>query len=187
MTGQRLLVLSDTHGNLPALEAVLKWAESRESGYSFHTAVFLGDGVQDLYRTTAAFSPEWITVKGNNDYAPAVPEAAVLDFCGRRFFLCHGHRYSLYNGYGKLAAAARGAEAEAALFGHIHVPFLENTDGLLLVSPGSIGRPRSSAGACFAVINCIPEKPLDVEFWGVNSRTLNGKFFFDIVKKGEIR
>jgi putative phosphoesterase len=168
MTGQRILVLSDTHENIPALEAVLKWAESPESGYTFDAAVFLGDGIQDLYRTKAGFSPEWIIVKGNNDYEPSLPEAAVLDACGHRLFLCHGHRYSLYNGYGKLAAAARGAEAEAALFGHSHVPFLENMDGLLLINPGSVGRPRSSAGACFAVINCIPEKPLDVEFWSID-------------------
>jgi putative phosphoesterase len=168
MTGQRILVLSDTHGNIPALEAVLKWAAGQESGYTFNTAVFLGDGIQDLHRTTAAFSPEWIKVKGNNDYAPSVPETDVFDFCGHRFFVCHGHRHSLYNGYDKLSAAARGAGAGAALFGHTHVPFLENTDGLLLVNPGSIGNPRNGSAAGFAVINCIPEKPFDVEFWSID-------------------
>jgi putative phosphoesterase len=165
-------VLSDTHGNIPALEAVLKWAAGPESEDTFDAAVFLGDGIQDLQRAATVFSPEWIKVKGNNDYEPTVPEAAVLDGPGHRFFLCHGHRYSLYNGYGKLIAAARNAEAEAVLFGHIHVPFLENKHGLLLISPGSIGRPRSSAGACFAVINCIPEKPLDVEFWNIDSQRM---------------
>jgi putative phosphoesterase len=167
MTGKRLLVLSDTHGNIPALEAVLDWAFGKGGAGTIDTAVFLGDGLQDLHYVTRRFSAEWIKVKGNNDYAPSVPEAAVFDFCGHRFFLCHGHRYNLYNGYNTLAAAARNAEAEAALFGHTHVPHLETAGGLLLINPGSIGRPRSSIGATFAVIGCAPGKPLDVQFRSV--------------------
>jgi putative phosphoesterase len=167
MTGKKLLALSDTHGNIPALEAVLNWAADGK----IDTAVFLGDGLQDFHRAAAAgFSPEWIKVKGNNDYAPSVPEAAVFNFCGHRFFLCHGHRYRLYSGYDALTAAARNAEAEAVLFGHAHVPVFQTAGNVLLINPGSIGRPRGTAGATFAVIGCVPGKPLDVKFWSVGSR-----------------
>jgi putative phosphoesterase len=97
-----------------------------------------------------------------------VPESAVLDFCDHRFFLCHGHRYSLYRDYDTLIAAARNNGADAALFGHTHVPSLDNENGLLLINPGSVGRPRSNAGATFAVIECLPETPLKVEFFGID-------------------
>ncbi|MDR0456195.1 MAG: metallophosphoesterase [Treponema sp.] len=166
MNGQKLLVLSDTHGNSPFLEAVLRWA----CGDTFDAAIFLGDGIEDLRRAAAltGFFGEWKIVRGNNDYAISVPEAAVIECGGHRFFLCHGHRYALYNGNDRLIAAARKMEADTALFGHIHVPSLENEDGLVLINPGSIGRPRSTIGSTFAVIDCPPGKPLNVRFWKID-------------------
>jgi putative phosphoesterase len=97
-----------------------------------------------------------------------VPESAVLDFRGHRFFWCHGHRYSLYRSYDTLIAVTQNNGADVALFGHTHVPSLDNEDGLLLINPGSVGRPRSNAGATFAVIECLPETPLKVNFYGIN-------------------
>jgi len=166
MESQRLLVLSDTHGDSLFLEAVLRWAGND----TFDAAIFLGDGIEDLHRSTArtGFSCEWKMVRGNNDYEASVPEAAIVESGGHRFFLCHGHRHALYNGNDRLIAAARKMEADTVLFGHTHVPFLENAPGLLLVNPGSIGRPRSNDGSTFAVINCPPEKPLDVRFWRID-------------------
>jgi uncharacterized protein len=164
----KLLVLSDSHGNIPALVAVLKWAADELTGSDM--AVFLGDGLRELsfaLRQTT-LSCEWKKVRGNNDDAPTAPESDVFDFGGHRFFLCHGHRHALYNGFDKLAAAAAKTGADAALFGHIHVPCLENAGRLLLVCPGSIGRARSSAGETLAVIDCMPEKPLAVHFWGID-------------------
>jgi len=171
----RLLALSDIHGNMPAVVAVLKWAVGELADSD--TAVFLGDGLRELAfaRQQAGLSCEWKKVRGNNDDsapfggAAAAPESDVFDFGGHRFYLCHGHRYALYNGFDKLAASALKAGADAALFGHIHAPLLENVNGLLLVCPGSIGRARSSAGETFAVIDCMPEKPLAVHFWGIES------------------
>jgi putative phosphoesterase len=166
MVSQRLLVISDTHGNVPALDTVLRWA----GGIAVSAAVFLGDGINDISHATAGSSVEWRIIRGNNDYSFSVPEASVLDFGGKRFFLCHGHHYALYNGYHTLITAARGMNADAVLFGHTHVPYREDSGGVLLVNPGSIGRPRSIAGATFALIECTPEQPLAVQFWGINAK-----------------
>jgi putative phosphoesterase len=166
MVSQRLLVIADTHGNVPVLNTVLQWA----SGATISAAVFLGDGINDISHATAGSSVEWRIIRGNNDYAFSVPEASVFDFGGKRFFLCHGHHYALYNGYHTLITAARGMNADAVLFGHTHVPYHEDTDGILLLNPGSIGRPRSIIGATFALIECTPEQPFAVQFWGVDSK-----------------
>jgi putative phosphoesterase len=164
----KLLALSDIHGNMPAIIAVLKWAADEFTGSDM--AVFLGDGLRELSfaQRQAGLSCEWKKVRGNNDDTPTAPESEVVDFGGHRFYLCHGHRYALYNGFDKLVAGVRKTGADAALFGHIHAPFLENENGLLLINPGSIGRARSSAGETFAVIECMPEKPLKVRFWGID-------------------
>jgi len=166
--GSKLLVLSDIHGNMPAVIAVLKWAagELKDSD----AVVFLGDGLREFSFASqqAGLSCECIKIRGNNDDAPGVPESEIFEFGGHRFYLCHGHRHVLYNGFDKLGAAALKAGADAVLFGHIHVPHIENANGLLFVCPGGIGRPRGSAGETFAVIECVPEKPLAVRFWGID-------------------
>jgi putative phosphoesterase len=170
----KLLVLSDIHGNMPAIAAVLRWAAGELADSD--VAVFLGDGLRELSFAgqQTGFSREWKKVRGNNDeYAPlsgaTAPETDVFDFSGHRFYICHGHRHALYSGFDKLASGARKTGADAALFGHIHVPHLEEMDGLLLVCPGCVGRARSGAGETFAVIDCMPGKPLAVHFWGIES------------------
>jgi putative phosphoesterase len=164
----KLLVLSDIHGNMPAIVAVLRWASDELTGSDM--AVFLGDGLRELSfaQQQAGLSCQWKKVRGNNDLAPTAPESDVFDFGGHRFYLCHGHRHALYNNFDRLAASALKTGADAALFGHIHVPCLENANGLLLVCPGSIGRARSNAGETFSVIDCMPGKPILVHFWGID-------------------
>jgi putative phosphoesterase len=168
--GNKILALSDIHGNMPAIIAVLKWAAGELTGSDM--AVFLGDGLQELYfaRQQAGLPCEWKRVRGNNDYAAGeqTPESDFFDFCGHRFYLCHGHRHALYSGFDRLAANARNAGADAVLFGHIHAPWLENVNGIFLVCPGSLGRARSRAGETFAVIECEPGKPLAARFWGID-------------------
>ena len=175
---RRLLVLSDTHGRITTLEAVLKWVKC----LAVDTAVFLGDGIRDISRADAGFSPEWKFVRGNNDDTFSVPEADVLDFCGHRFFLCHGHRYSLYGGFHTLIAAARNREAQAVLFGHTHAPYCDTAEGIRLINPGSIGRPRAGIGPTFAIIECAtepaagsrqgrgspPVMPFEAHFFGIS-------------------
>lgn len=170
MDRKRLLVLSDTHGNVRALEAVLRWVKDLPQPDRVDAAVFLGDGATDLSRaeSAAGFSCEWKIVRGNGDHDLSLPLSDVLDFGGRRFFLCHGHRYALNDGYYSLLAAAGNLKAEAALFGHTHIPCCNNDDDILLINPGSVGRPRSRVGATFAVIECEVRKPLEVGFWRIS-------------------
>jgi len=163
---KKLLVLSDSHGHVAPLAAALAWAK----GVAPDAAVFLGDGLGDIDRAAAraGFSCAWHKVRGNNDIGFPCQEAEAFEFGGRRFFICHGHRYSLYGGTDMLAAAARGRGADAALFGHTHVPLVADAGGLLLLNPGSVGIPRSSLGATFAVVECAPGEPLRAEVYGID-------------------
>ena len=185
MDRKKLLVISDTHGSIQSLKAVLDWAKNNSPpAGTICAAAFLGDGIADLRPAAEAseFFCDWKVVGGNNDYgyemmggkssfgAYSPPEAAVFDFADNRFFICHGHRHNLYSGHFTLIAAARGAGANVVLFGHSHVPFQKNADGILLVNPGSIGRPRSRIGSTFAVIECADGEQPKVEFWGIGPR-----------------
>jgi len=197
-----VLVISDSHGNVPALTEVLAWAEAggalsggAKSGDTgelppLSTAVFLGDGADDLAPASAraGFTLSWNIVRGNVDVMSfSLPGAMLLEITGsshvargnpaarssqtiRKLFLTHGNAYNVGEGFKTLAAAARTNNAEAALFGHTHVPHCEMLDGILLLNPGSIGRPRSKVGPTFAVLECPPVGPLSARFFGLAKR-----------------
>jgi putative phosphoesterase len=173
MNGKKLLVFSDTHGSITSLNAVMNWAKDRlPPNDTICCAAFLGDGLSDLSRVveSSGFYCDWKVVCGNNDYRTSAPEAAVFDFVDYRFFMCHGHRHSLYGGYHSLIAAARVSQANVVLYGHTHVPSCKNIDDILLINPGSVGRPRSRAGASFAIIECAPNGQLTTDFFGIGDK-----------------
>jgi len=170
---KKLLVISDTHGRLSALKAVLNWAKNRTPpNDGICGAVFLGDGISDLNLAANAtgFFSEWKLVNGNNDYGHSMPESAVYDFAGRRILLTHGHRHSLYGEYHVLVNSAKATEASIVLFGHTHVPCNKEINGITLINPGSVGNPRSRIGATFAVISFIPSGSLKVDFFGIGAQ-----------------
>jgi len=162
------LTISDSHGNTAALTAALKWA----CNVKIDAAVFLGDGCEDLGLASArtGFTLSWNMVRGNGDYFYSVPEDTVLEICGRKLFLTHGNRYNVREGYKSIAAAARHAGAEAALFGHTHIPYCGIMDGIFLLNPGSISRPRDSVDCTFAVLECANSGPLAARFFKLVTR-----------------
>ena len=171
MSGSLILAISDSHGDAAAVITALKWAQSA----GIDAAVFLGDGCEDLSLASArvGFTLPWHAVRGNGDFNFSVPDNKVLEIPGknpalypvRKFFLSHGNRYHVREGYKTIAAAARNAGAEAALFGHTHVPYCATVDGIFLLNPGSISRPRSNTGCTFAVLECPGTGPLAARFY----------------------
>jgi len=179
-----ILVVSDSHGNVDALAEALAWAQlysgcSQSDGGApgktpaLSTAVFLGDGEDDLDPASAraGFILSWNIVRGNVDMMNfSHPGAMVLEISGRKLFLTHGNAYGVGEDCKALAAAAKTNGAEAALFGHTHVPSCAMLDGIFLLNPGSIGRPRSNVGPTFAVLECPPTGPLNARFFGLVKR-----------------
>lgn len=182
LSGCSILVISDSHGNGQALTAALKWAQNndfpKQSSLSwegsFVAAVFLGDGANDLAAASAraGFTVPWYKVRGNGDINFSIPDYLVLEIpvaegISRKLFLTHGNRYGVDGGGLTIAAAARAAGAEAALFGHTHFPHCSVVNGIFLLNPGSIGRSRSDAGPTFAVLECPGTGPLTARFFGL--------------------
>ena len=163
-----VLVISDSHGNVPALTAVLAWTrqEYPEQNTAFAAAVFLGDGADDLAPASAeaGFAVPWYKVRGNGDLNFLIPDTLVVEI-PRKLFLTHGNRYGVDGGGQTIAAAAGTAGAEAALFGHTHTPHCSMVNGIFLLNPGSIGRSRSNAGPTFAILECPVSGPLTARFF----------------------
>jgi len=178
------LVVSDSHGNTAALTAVLAWAKNAGAATggvsgnipALDAAIFLGDGLGDLAPASAhtGFALPWYTVRGNVDNNTSLPGSMTLEIpesgrTARKLFLTHGNVYRIGEGCQTLAAAARANGAEAALYGHTHIPSCTAPDGVFLLNPGSIGRPRSNAGHTFAVLECPAAGPLSARFFNLTS------------------
>lgn len=146
----RILVISDAHGAVaPVLQAIDAHPEARDIFY-------LGDGVASLDDLPLQYPGRRFTfVRGNNDFGCDCPEECLLELGGIHIFATHGHRYGVYSGFGGLIQRGRSLGAQVVLCGHTHVAVTRFEDGVTLLNPGSIARPRSGP-ASYGALDIIP-------------------------------
>lgn len=133
----KILVVSDTHGQMKELREVLK--KTRPFDYLIHC----GDteGLDDQIRRDAA-CPCTI-VRGNNDFFSDTPSDAVVELGPCRIFVTHGHHYGVSMGTERIRDEAKSLGCSIAAFGHTHRPYLDTSDPeLTVLNPGSLAYPR---------------------------------------------
>ena len=129
----RILVLSDSHG------AVDRMRQAVELSTPQHM-LFLGDCLPDADALQAAFPQlPMTTVPGNCDWSSTEEPERLIELGGKRILMMHGHtrsvKYTLLNA----VYAAREYGADILLFGHTHVPLVDNDGTLLTLNPGAAG------------------------------------------------
>ena len=140
----KILVLSDSHSTLSFMRRCIDTVQP-------HAVVHLGDHYDDGVAMAEEYPGiPFYQVPGNCDahrgFIPD-PEVRLVTLGGVRFYLSHGHRHHVKQTLTCLAADARGAGAQAALFGHTHAAYCaREADGLWLLNPGSCGYFGGSAG-----------------------------------------
>jgi putative phosphoesterase len=158
----RVAVVSDVHGNLPALEAVL--AELDREGVDAIVCcgdVYQGGPLGDecrarLEQVGASF------VKGNADEVAEHDWPLTLTFeidrLGQVLF-CHGSPRSEHEIITRVSPETRleevlsGVVADVVVHGHTHVQYDRRVAGRRLVCPGSVGMPYEGVrGAFWAVL-----------------------------------
>lgn len=145
----RIAVISDTHGDENALKRALDRIGAVDA------LLHLGDGGPDLEETLPSIS-EIYAVHGNSDPFKNLPEELLLNFCGHTLFLCHGHRYGVKQGLQRLYYRGVELGADIVLFGHTHKAFQRREEDLLILNPGSAGRPYPGDRASVAIIDLKP-------------------------------
>ena len=140
----KIAVISDSHGVLDNIRGFLPRLGQVDALYH------LGDHAEDAFPLAQALNCGFVAVRGNCDPFSDAPLSYTVDWHGKRILLMHGHRAS-----GRLALlyAAKEANANAVLFGHSHIPSIETVDGVLLLNPGSLSRPRTTKGPSMAVLD----------------------------------
>jgi len=172
----RLLVISDSHGHYPVLEAIV-----RRYGEKCDALIFCGDGVCDiaqlLYKAKAEKSlmkcvpPLIAAVKGNCDPSTYPIDNGSLYFSdmielkvnGHKILIAHGHLQNVDYGVGNLALEMQVSECNTAFYGHTHVAREDNLKNYKIVNPGSCARPRGGQPAGFAIAT-VEKSFIDIAF-----------------------
>ena len=144
----KALVFSDSHNTVWLMNELTEKYKSKTD-----CIIHLGDCTEDMEDIKHKYPRLPIyQVSGNNDYDSLFPSERVISLGGRRIYMTHGHRQRVYYNTDRLYYSAVQEQADIALFGHTHVPYLENEGGILIMNPGSISLPRSESGKTFAFI-----------------------------------
>ena len=145
----RILVVSDTHGDVYALEqAILAQPNAR-------TVIHLGDGAREAEAMEARFPDHtFFCVRGNGDFSGGGSLLYTREetLGGKQIFFTHGHLYDAKMGLYRLVCAARERQADILLFGHTHQPLTDYDDGVYILNPGSL----HGGGGTYGTVDITP-------------------------------
>ncbi len=125
----KIVVMSDSHGNIDAVEKVIAQNHNAEGFYH------LGDGWRDFAFTTLEPGILRIGVRGNYDMASTLPQKDVRTLEGVRIAALHGEDFS---GIADAVLLAAKYHAKVVLHGHTHVPNIEFVNGVYVICPGTL-------------------------------------------------
>ena len=134
--------MSDSHGRNENVELAI--AQVREEIGEFQMLIHLGD-VGDARELESLAGVPCYIVRGNTDYDAKLLNANVIEAGGHRIFATHGHLYQVDMRLDLLRFAALENDCDIAMYGHTHVPYLEeDPEDVTILNPGSISKPRQA-------------------------------------------
>ncbi len=143
MSNIKILVLSDSHG----YGALMKKAIQAEKPFDY--LVHCGDieGPRQVIDSEPDY--ELIAVRGNCDSSPDLEIEEIFKAGFYNIWVTHGNKYNVKYEMDlrSLLEAGKKRRADIVLFGHSHYAEVvrDPESGILMMNPGSIGMPRSSA------------------------------------------
>lgn len=145
----RIGIVSDSHGDVRVFEDMLAVPGAADAELWLHA----GDHAADAETLRLLTEKTVVCVLGNCDYdEDGVYYETSADVGGHRIFLAHGHLFRVEFGTERLAAAAREADADIAVYGHTHIAREERGD-VTVLNPGSIARPRDERRGSFMLLD----------------------------------
>lgn len=149
----KIWVLSDTHGQLLRVYEVYKTL--KDIDYIIH----LGDYNRDVTDMQKHIDIPIISVKGNCDGALNKEDSSKIISLADHNILCtHGHMDGVNYDITNLMYRSLENECDIALFGHTHIPYNEYANGVYLINPGSINKPRDGSHGSYAILTLDEEK-----------------------------
>lgn len=151
----RILVLSDSHGDLTFLKKKVKKLGELDR------VLHLGDYAEDGEKVREITGLPVDVVRGNNDFFGNYDNDKVIHVGEVKIFMTHGHKYGVYMGTDRLYYKGIEVGADLVLYGHTHFYDYEKIGDLTILNPGSISLPRD--GRPSMVLLKIEGKKIEVE------------------------
>ena len=157
----KILIMSDSHGH----HDLVRRAIGQEAPIDM--LIHAGDVEGDLEQVLGPGRDyELRVVAGNMDWSDRLEDELCFPIGDHhRVYLTHGHRLGVHSGTYWLVERARKKGADIAVYGHIHVPDYGTEEGVLVINPGSIAKPRQQGWRkSYAVMTVDEDGKLDVKF-----------------------
>lgn len=159
----KVLIVSDSHGLTKELQ-VLRKRHLDEVDLLIHC------GDSELMPDDQAISG-YLTVRGNCDFGSGYPMETISELSGRKFFITHGHRYSVKASLRDLSNKAQEVNANIVCYGHSHILAADVIKGRLFINPGSIRLPRERFEKTYVILDLLPNK-IKMAVFEVNGREI---------------
>lgn len=135
----KILLISDTHRRDDLFLRVME----QEAPVDMILHAGDAEGSEDEFSRIAGMPLFYVA--GNCDLGSMAPRTMVVPIGREKAFLTHGHLYQVNFSLDLLEKEARTRHCKIAVFGHTHVPLIqESRHGVLILNPGSLGRPRQA-------------------------------------------
>ncbi|MDD5927666.1 MAG: metallophosphoesterase [Firmicutes bacterium] len=145
----RILAVSDTHGDCSRVIDIYQKL-SKESPVD--VIVHCGDYAADARELQTCLGVHVAWVRGNCDGGFSDTDWSVLETEAGNFLVTHGHMEQVDYSKQKVYYKALENHCVGAFFGHTHRASYTEVDGVALMNPGSLTKPRDGSGGTFGLM-----------------------------------
>lgn len=150
----RILVISDTHGDLSRFWEVF---DKLNKENPVQMIVHCGDYIADAKEIRMKSGIPVVAVKGNCDGEYSDEGYSILETESGDFLVTHGHMHDVGFSLQKLYYTALDNNCIGALFGHTHRSAFVETGDLYMMNPGSLSQPRDGSGGTFGILETFED------------------------------
>jgi hypothetical protein len=147
----KIVITSDVHGHIERLERI---------AHIHHDADFFLDA-GDSEATESMILP-FVSVEGNNDMFHAFPKTRVIDAPPHKIYMTHSHEFFISQRDEGLVKKAKRLGCDIVIFGHSHVPLVQEMYGVTLINPGSLYYNRDRSPISYMVLT-IDDFKINIE------------------------
>jgi putative phosphoesterase len=147
-------ILSDSHGNVEAIQEV----SYRFLAAKVNQVLHLGDDYLDiLFFEAAHFKVLAVPGLYCPEYRdPTIPNRRIEDLGGVKILMTHSHEMSKFDQPGDLDPEGT-AQVDIVLYGHTHIPKIQEKQGVLWVNPGHLkAHDRRGYPLSYALMHLTP-------------------------------
>lgn len=138
----KLFILGDTHGQIDKAIEIYKGLKDID------LIIHLGDHYADGKKLEHALGCPVLGVKGNMDGSFYADGYQILETDYGKIFIAHGHMENVKSSPQNILYKGESLGCKAVFYGHTHLPVYQESEGMILLNPGSLtlpvgGRPGS--------------------------------------------